>query len=1215
MWDLIEKYFVDTPNYISSHHIESYNDFVRTKIHQVILETKIAVKRLDDRGQPKLDINVYIGGKDATKVWIAKPVTNVNGQIRPLFPAEARLKNLDYMTDIFADVVVSYSGPSMKIPKDIVLPKVCIGSVPIMVNSCLCVLSDQSAKNRRNFGDCPYDQGGYFIIGGLEKVLIGQERLVYNRSFITKDTDGGGYKNIIMCSNEKDPFVKTFEIHVKPNDAITLTIKDIDVPDIPLTLIFRALGVESDREIIEYIVGDIASPKNAELVRFMHPTLLMSMNIYTRDDALAYLKDFTRYKSPDHVTRILTNDFMRCEILDIRKKCIFFGLQVKELIEVKLGRVPTAHRDSFMHKRVDISGTLVSNVFRDHYNELRKDIRQKVELAHNLGKWTDVTDLVTAQTINASIIRSAFKKSMRGKWGVDNDDGIVQDLNRISYVGYLSHMRRLIAQLDKKSMKLLDPHRLHATQWGVTCPIQSPDGLNVGLSKHMSIMTIVSTDHPSDILRPLLVDLGCMIDDIGLASMSHHTIVLLNNTFFGLCSDPGSMVSGFKIKRRAGEVPFTCSIRWNRVAYKIYVASDSGRLMRPLLTVTGGKVDKPDTSKPWGKGGGIEYIDVEESNDVVVAMWPKDVGKHHTHCEIHPSTILSLYTNTIPFSHHNTSSKNVFSCSMGKQAVGVYATNFVNRMDTEAYILHYPQQPLVNTRYSKFTNNNFLPNGENVIVAVASCGGWNMEDGIILNRQSFERGMFNMTYYKSFVEQEADSDGKSVFAKTFFTNAYELERKSIDIKPKYANELTIDENGIPKLNSTISTGDALVGKVAVSVIDGYIDKSKIADKTIDGIVDKVLVFDDEQGQRNVKVRMRKMRQPELGDKMCLTPDHCVLTRKGWVNISDITLDHEVANLEGTYDHPTHVFQYECFGDDMYEVNTDEVKIKATLEHRMYVRTFGHEDFGLVPAHLIANQQVQWLTHRKTKVSATGFISHGYTGTVHCIRVPTHIMCVSNNGAAVWTGNSSRHGQKGVCGMILNAEDMPFTRQGMVPDIIINPHAFPTRMTIGHLYECIAAKAAVSTSKLYDSTVFENHDVSKIMQDLSDNGYERHGQEVMYSGTTGGQIECDMFIGPTYYYRLKHMVSDKINYRSSGGAVSNMTAQPVRGRAVDGGLRIGEMERDVILSTGATAYLKETFIEKSDGQLGQKDIVVPHAFTTLLHELGALGIGVNVDVSK
>ena len=505
-----------------------------------------------------------------------------------------------------------------------------------------------------------------------------------------------------------------------------------------------------------------------------------------------------------------------------------------------------------------------------------------------------------------------------------------------------------------------------------------------------------------------------------------------------------------------------------------HINTDSGRCIRPLYVassmdrlkrLTPGNLEK--MSRDWyGKkflGEYIEYIELEESNHLLIATTPEmlESNKHYTHCEIHPSLALSLYTNTIPFVNHNQAPRVVFSGQQGKQAVGIYATNFNSRIDTTGYILHYPQKNLVSTRISEFVNKNTLPNGENLIVAIATYTGYNQEDSIIINKDSIDRGLFNVSYYKSVIDSETDN-------KHGTGNHDSYTVRFANVNDSYDS---LDSDGLPKVNTYVKEGAALLGKVEKidklysekqnilhesSVQTEIKDKTLKSDKTKTGIVDDIHVYKKE-GVKNVKLKLRKQRRPVLGDKL-----------------------------------------------------------------------------------------------------------------------------------------ASMHGQKGVVGMIIPQVDMPFTKDGLAPDIIINPHAIPSRMTIGQLLESILGRVACGIGKQLLASPFEPRDNESYFKYLEENGIDRYSNEVMYNARSGEQMKSEIFIGPTYYYRLKHMVDDKINYRGRGGPVDFLTKQPVKGRANNGGLRIGEMETNAIASHGLAAFMKEAMMDRSDGVISHGNVTKMNA---------------------
>ena len=708
-------------------------------------------------------------------------------------------------------------------------------------------------------------------------------------------------------------------------------------------------------------------------------------------------------------------------------------------------------------------------------------------------------------------------KSLKGNWGLTGDStkqGIVQDMNRISYASFISHLRRVNLPMDA-SLKIRAPHQLNGSQWGVMCPCESPDGASIGLLKNMAILTKISPYIDTVHIEKAI---NMMFTFTERPFTSESVRIELNNNFYGWLDDaykPNEFVDYIRLLRRCGRINSMISVVWSIFENTINIMCGPSRCCRPLIhdvkklqahmhTKGGDNLPdwkeavfgkrKQDTTEFISRGlilddvdvenkisniiaqlkeesGFVEYIDIEESNTCLIKFDIKD--KDASHYEIHPTTMFSAYTATIPLSNHNQAPRNIFSGAQGKQAIGVYATNWPHRIETMSSILHYPQKPLVATRYAKYLNVDTLPNGENLIVAIATYTGYNQEDSIIINKHSIDRGLFNISYFKSHIGEEEDMKNGDYI---HINNPNQVHGCEIT---KFANYKKLDDQGLPIVNEYIKEGDAYLGKVMYNAATGTnISKCDIAGKTMEGFIDKVVVYTRGKGtdkKRVAKIRIRKPRMPELGDKM-----------------------------------------------------------------------------------------------------------------------------------------GSRHGQKGVIGAILPQEMMPFNKDGIVPDIIINPHAFPSRMTIAHLLECVLAKAGTCKGCTFDATPFEQNDFESVYNMLETKyKMDRYGDELLYNGITGEQIETKIFFGPTYYYRLKHMVADKLNYRQ-GGKIVSMTRQPPKGRGNDGGLRIGEMEVNAILGHGVAAFMKETMMERSD-KFVNGGLNMPYTFKLFNQELEAMSLGTIMEV--
>lgn len=1105
-WKLIDTYYRDNPLYVSMHQIDSYDTFVLRKLaYTVRAMNPITIVKND--------------GKTRIDTWIGEtidmdPPTYIDddGDTKPLLPNVARMRNLTYSSKLRMSIRVRYKEEG-KDDVETIFPKHLFGEVPIMLHSRLCALrSLTSADERTKAGECRYDQGGYFVIDGNEKVVISQERIATNQLFVGPSSDPDHFltEGMIRCTAlDNDLFPKTvwFYVHARnaPSAPLAIRVRIMNfgtkpvaahetkgakhLTPIPLSVIFRALGVVSDRDIVDHVCMGNESLKTA-----LRATIVDGHSApFDTAGAIKHLGKLTKFRDSKHsaqlmkhVRHLLTTELFPNMGAVPRDKARYLGYLANRVLRTALGAAAAIDRDTYMYKRVDTCGVLMANLFRDYYNDLRNHVRNGIDREYTTersAKALPVAGLVNESNLHRlfppTFVRDGFRRSFKGKWGNEQmaREGVVQELSRLSYIAYVSHVRRVNTPMDR-SIKKVEPHRLDAPQWGMMCPVESPDGGNIGLLKHMAAACEVSQElDREEILRVLLeecevVRLGSHADPLSY----HHARVMLNNTWIGTHTRPKECVDAVRAMRRVGALHAFVSIHWDVLENEIRVFGDAGRCVRPTLLLPKGtiasdwnaSVPPRDPEKTFDPSKvrenaplrPIEYLDCNESNGAFIAARDSDIiPQRHTHREIHPCLILSLYTNTIPFANHNQAPRNVFSGQQAKQAVGVYSTAFNHRMDNTSYVLHYPQKQLVTTRMAKFVHKDVMANGENLIVAIATYTGYNQEDSLIVNLSSLQRGMFNTSYFKTIAESE--DVNRSNGCEVRVGNPGEARLQGVDVARKRADWDILEPSGLPRLDAFIEEGRAYLGLLAKDT-EAYMgrdegvtnifgegrtrvrvrDKSKIADKTMSGVVDGVAVSDHD-GVKHVKIRTRKFRVPVLGDKM-----------------------------------------------------------------------------------------------------------------------------------------TSCHGQKGVCGMLLSQEEMPFGRDGLVPDLIVNPHAFPSRMTIGHLIECVVSKLCCVGGGRVDGTVFDTPDVDAYMDRLESFGYERRGDEVLYNGRTGEQIDTAIFVGPTYYMRLKHMVQDKMNYRSTG-PVDRTTRQPTHGRSKGGGLRIGEMETNAVIGHGIMSFVKESLMERSD----------------------------------
>ena len=1148
-WNLIDKYFSDNPNNLVAHHLESYNEFFSNGINKIFHENNpirfIETEDEESNSEKRNECLLYLGGEDGSRVYFGKPVIYDDTHTHYMYPNDARLRNMTYGTSIHYDVDVEfiyYVGEERTVHKE-QLNKIYLGNFPIMIQSNMCILNKLARDVRFNMGECRNDYGGYFIINGKEKVIIPQETFANNTIYIKKNSKLDIYSysaEIRSVSEDASKPIRTTAVKiVSPspslsNNQIVVAVPNVRKP-IPLFILMRALGVISDKDIIKTCLLDIQ--KNESYVDLFIPSVHDANKIFTQEIALDYIKFFTKRGTISGVIEILSDYFLpNVGEMNFLEKAYFIGLMVNKLLKVFTKEEKPTDRDNFAFKRVELSGSLIYDLFREYYLIQKKDIGRKIdeEYYYHRGNYKEdeeseksrkekhktkekgardvkryaensFIDLIMVnykQIFKDRIVETGFKKAFKGNWGSEAHTkrlGVIQDLNRLSWNTYISHLRKISLPLDA-SAKVVGPRLLNSSQWGLIDPIDTPDGGNIGLHKHLAIsthITIGSSIYP--IIKWLRaytsmeLVLECSPEYLGNTSK-----IFVNGNWIGVIDKPLELVKMLKLYRRNGIIPTFTSISFNYQNNEINIFTDVGRLTRPIYYIEDGNLsfNREDVTELFTNGtitwqqitsgfleksdknfsiksnktydlnelysdigenletiskvleankSVVDFIDTSESESALIATKEEDFNSnnYYTHMEIDPSFILGVMGNQIIYPEHNPVVRNSFSCGQSKQAVSVYHSNYQMRIDKMGVLLNYGQTPLIKSRYLEYINNEEQPYGINAIVAIMSFTGYNVEDAILINEGSVHRGIFRTTYFSMYESREENS-AISGNASSKFAN---IEKNNvIRTKPGF-DYSQLDNYGMIKENTALNDKTVVIGKITSNPDDKdvWIDSSVTPKKGQLGFVDKSFITQGEEGTNIAKVRVREERVPAIGDKM-----------------------------------------------------------------------------------------------------------------------------------------ASRAGQKGTLGLIIPEKDMPFAADGTRPDLIINPHAIPSRMTIGQIVESLFGKACTFYGGFGDCTAFQvkGSNYATYGPMLTRAGFHSSGKQLMYNGMTGNQIEADIYMGPTYYMRLKHMVKDKINYRARGPN-TNLTRQPVQGRANDGGLRIGEMERDGVLAHGMSYFLNESFMIRGD----------------------------------
>ena len=1120
-WLVIDKYFNDNPSNLVAHQLDSYNMFFKDGIKRILKEKNpIRIMKQQDpkTNEYKQKCNLYLGGRNGDRLYYGKPVIYDEEREHYMYPNEARLRNMTYGITIHYDVEVEFimfSPEEEIIEKTIVLEKIFLGRFPIMLMSDLCILNGLDKKARFELGECKHDYGGYFIIDGKEKCILSQEKFADNMIYI-RDKVNDLYSHsaeIRSVSEDASKPIRTLAIRlVTPttkwsNQQIVVNVPNVRKP-VPLFILMRALGVESDQEIIEFCLLDLK--QYASYIDLFIPSVHDAGQVFNQEVALKYIATFTKGKTIPHALEILTNYFLpHIGEMNFREKAYFVGHMVRQMLSVFLKETKPTDRDSFLFKRIELPGALLYDLFKEYYTLQQREIYQRFDkeyfyhpASYQGLNFMNLIELNYKAFFSKRLVEQGLRKAFKGNWGSEAHTkriGVVQDLNRLSYNSFISHLRKIILQMDA-SAKVIGPRLLHSSQWGVIDPVDTPDGANVGLHKHMAMSTHITSGCSAFPLIHWLRQTGHLrlLNECSPLYISTQCKVIVNGNWLGVLADPPEFVKMFKDLRRTGLLPLFASIQWAVASRTIYMYTDGGRLCRPIFyikddgqpsyankpllerllenkftwlelvtgfakkkdknfSLTANKVynniddlyDATNLKELHSAAAVLDYLDTAESETALIAsrveQIPRDNNQHkYTHLEIHQSLILGVMGNQIAFPENNQLPRDMFSCGQSKQAVSVYHSNFQNRMDKMGVVLNMGQIPLVKSRYLNHINQEEHPCGINTIVAIMSWNGYNVEDSILFNEGALKRGLFRTSYYTTYESRE---ESATVGENQIDAHFADVQNEPVlGLKPgfEYAH---LDAYGLIKENTVLDDRTVLIGKiVANNEKPGfYTDASVFPKKGQTGYVDRAFITEGEQGTRIAKVRVRDERVPNIGDKF-----------------------------------------------------------------------------------------------------------------------------------------SSRCGQKGTVGIIIPEEDMPFTAQGVRPDIIINPHAIPSRMTIGQLIETVMGKACCLNGAFGDCTAFENKGLKSEVfgKLLVQEGFNASGTEILYNGQTGDQLEANIFIGPTYYMRLKHMTKDKINYRAKGPRTV-LTRQPVQGRANDGGLRIGEMERDGLIAHGVTKFLQESMLIRGD----------------------------------
>lgn len=1132
LW-FVFKTYVETLG-LARQHLDSYNSFVAKKLRQIVDSIgeirpgwRLRRKQEELHTLASHDVKVVIRIPEDLREAFSMPIVKeADGYVHPITPYECRIRDISYMAALYADITLIQDGVEVE------RKRLKIAEFPVMIKSVLDPLSSMSPEELMAIGEDPKDPGGYFIINGNEKVIVAQEDLAVNRIIVGPAAAGTAKITHSAKVVSTTLGIRRQVIVDRMSDgSLEVTVSKLNYR-IPFVVLMKALGFEKEVEIA------LAVSPDPDVQRELLPSFEKVADIVkTRDDALRFLGNRLAPGQPVDVRIARAEEFLDNQLLphlgtspqDRRKKGYYLAEMANRVLQLYLGKRSPDDKDHYSNKRIRLAGDLIAEIFRDSLEVFVRTIQSKLEEHVAQGKRIRLVNLIRPDIITERL-RTAIAT---GNWTQDRT-GISQALDRTNWISLLSHLRRVVSPLSREQAHF-EARDLHGTHWGRLCPFETPEGVNCGLVKNLALMAYISVGVDERYVEEMLYkEFGVIpLDDLiaeavktGVAPevMVKGCKVFLNGRPIGYHPNGLELANAIRARRRQNKL---CHGRVEEhrcfeinVAYirdisteEVYVNTDEGRLLRPVIVVEKGKPKLTvEHVKLLEKGkwtfwdlvekGIVEFLDPDEEENAYVAELLTDLTGEHTHLELWPGGIMGVSASTIPYVEHNQSPRNTYQSAMAKQALGLYALNYRYRMDSHSYLLQYPQKPIVQTRALDLIGYNERPSGQNAIVAIMSFTGYNIEDAIIFNKTSVDYGFARAYFFRVYSAQELDYPG-GLSDRITVPSPKLYDHKG----DQYYRKLAPDGIIYPEVE--VEGGDVLIGRESPPRFMGeerVVSTALISNRDTSvqlrygesGVVDTVVYTRTIEKNKLVKVRVRDLRIPEIGDKF-----------------------------------------------------------------------------------------------------------------------------------------ASRHGQKGVIGMIFPGYDMPYTEDGIVPDIILNPHAIPSRMTVGQLLEEIAGKLGAIKARFIDASPFYKEDIDGLRFELLKLGYDPNAREVVYDGRTGEIVERPVVVGVSFYQRLYHMVSDKMHARATG-KVQLLTRQPTEGKARQGGLRFGEMERDSLVGHGASMLVRDRLLEASDsyilyvcrlcghiswynrrkgvyecpihGAEGDiKPVKVPYAFKLLLQELMSMAI--------
>lgn len=1120
------------------HQLDSFCDFVSRRIPNIVASCNpidVPYEYVKELGCYQNRLIVTMQNPRLTRPSIVEK----DGSTTRLTPDLCRLRGISYSAGLYVDVHVV--GKSL-VPNDQdpsssseysscekTIKNVPIGRVPIMVGSQFCLTHSIPLLKQ---SECRYDYGGYFIINGTEKVVISTDRMAENQTFVfaNNKVSSTSYSHTaeirsIGSHNDSSQTIKSLILRISSKANQFGRYIRVSLPhtkqDVPVVVLFRALGIESDRAIVDMVTRGALDAEKLALTEFMAGSIAEGAGVVCAREAVETLARGMMAAAPgasvaagataqveqqpaaasksklDYVRTVLSRDILPHVGPSFNSKAVYLAYMVRRLLRCVSGTDDVDDRDSYVNKRIDTTGVMLASLLRLHYVRMVKEFRNSIGREMAGGGWKPsggfinvINRVNVTKHIKQAVIESGMKYALAtGNWNVkglgggggsapgfsavgggggkqagnacnsSRKQGVAQVLNRLSYVATLSHLRRINTPMEKNG-KMVPPRKLHNSQWGVICPSETPEGASVGLVKNMAMSaSITGFSHP-DVVRRNMRRLGLVEDDDGGDGVS----VFLNGAIVGSHRDPVALVEALRRMRRACVINVFTSVVLDPCQRVVRVNTEAGRMVRPLWVVDAGTGD----------------IGIGRELGAVKDFWQL------------------VWRGMVEFLD-----------------VAEAATSMIALDPTE---LHKGRRgPL---RAFRYTHMEIDP--ACILGVVASCIPFSDHNQAPRNT------------YQSAMCKQAIGVNVSSFGTRFDTVNHVLHypQKAL-VQTRYARLVHADQlpNGINCM-------------VAVMAFSGYNQEDSV-------LINKAAVQRGLFTSTMFKTfREQNNRNHANGEEEFFCKPDPLVTR----NMKPANYD--MMNDAGFVPENTVVRE-----GDVIIGKCMPQKVGASLVYRDNSIPYKGTDVCVVDRNCYNDNYFHTVN------------GDGYTFA------KTRVRCVME--PVIGDKFSSRHAQKGTCGMILDEWDMPFTEDGIVPDIVMNTHAVPSRMTIAQLLEGVLAKAACVVGAVGDGSPFQTGDFAGVGDALKSAGLDPHGNDSMRDPVGGRVMTMPVFFTPCFYQRLKHLSGQKIHSRAANGPVVLLTRQPTEGRSREGALRMGTMETHVLIAHGIQQFLKERLVDCSD----------------------------------